>query len=151
MQPGDEATVARLWHNAWWDGHGEIVPECLLRHRHLGSFVERAPDILGRASVAVQDGAVVGFVAWQGDELEDMFVAREARGGGVAALLMAHGETALRELGATRAWLYCCVGNERAHRFYTKSGWREVGREIDSIQTPEGDVDVAVHRFEKAL
>ncbi|HXV64473.1 MAG TPA: GNAT family N-acetyltransferase [Vicinamibacteria bacterium] len=72
-------------------------------------------------------GAPVGFCVVKGDELYQLYVSAQSRGAGVAAALIADAEARLVEDGVERAWLACAIGNERAARFYEKSGWHRVG------------------------
>ena len=151
IAPHDALAVAKVWHEAWWDAHGPLVSEELKKHRHLDLFVSRIPGLIGRAAVAERDHQIAGFVAWREAELEEIFIDRKARGLGLASQLMDYGEASLRDNGVDVAWLYCVVGNVRAYKFYTKSGWKDVGRDVDGVSTPAGLVDVPVHRFEKHL
>ncbi|HYO45285.1 MAG TPA: GNAT family N-acetyltransferase, partial [Gemmatimonadota bacterium] len=92
-----------------------------------------------------------GFCAIKGDELYQLFVSAKARGSGVAAVLLADGETRLAESGVEVAWLACAIGNERAARFYEKWGWHRVGIMVDELETPSGIFPLEVWRYEKRL
>jgi GNAT superfamily N-acetyltransferase len=83
---------------------------------------------LGTTTVATIGPVVVGFVALHDDEVEQLYVDAAARGTGVAAALLAHGESVI---GAThdRAWLAVVPGNARARRFYELAGWVADGTE----------------------
>ncbi len=151
IAPHDALAVAKVWHEAWWDAHGPLVSGDLKKHRHLDLFVSRIPGLIGRAAVGERDDQIAGVVAWRGTELEEIFINRKARGLGLASRLMDYGEGSLRDNGVDVAWLYCVVGNLRAYKFYAKSGWQDVGRDVDRVNTPAGLVDVPVHRFEKHL
>ena len=85
------------------------------------------------------------------DELYQLFVAPEARGGGVAATLMDDGEARLAARGHVTAWLACAIGNERAARFYRKRGWIYVGPFVSRLETSAGPFDLKVWRYEKRL
>jgi GNAT superfamily N-acetyltransferase len=87
----------------------------------------------------------------QGDELDQLFVAAEARGTGVAAALLADGEARLAAAGVRTAWLACAIGNDRAARFYEKHGWRRAGTMIHRPETPDGPFPLEVWRYEKEL
>jgi len=144
----DSEAVAVLWHAGWRDGHLGHVPEALLAHRDEDSFRERVPARLPHTTVAEVDGRVVGFVTVLGDELEQVYVAADARGTGVAGRLMEHGEHVVAAEHEV-AWLAVASGNARARRFYERTGWHDTG-EIDyEAETADGTFLVACRRYEK--
>lgn len=126
--PADMAAVADLWHEGWHDGHAGHVPDGLTAVRTLSAFHERTPARVPDTAVAVsEDGSVVGFVMVVGDEVEQAFVARAARGTGLASALLAEAERRVADAGHATAWLAVVVGNARARRFYEKHGWVDGG------------------------
>ena len=152
-RPEDVDTIARLWYDGWQDAHALILPEELKAVRTLASFGDRLRAALDRVFVAVPDegGDPIAFYFLKGDELYQFYVAREARGTGVAAALMTDAEQRLRGLGISRAFLACAIGNDRAARFYEKSGWRRVGTWVDMVETTNGPFALEVWRYEKDL
>ncbi|WP_239025121.1 GNAT family N-acetyltransferase [Rhodoligotrophos defluvii] len=96
-------------------------------------------------------GAPLGFYLLKGDELNQLYVGSEARGSGIASTLIAHAEARLRQIGVETAWLACAIGNERAARFYEKSGWCRSGVVVSRLPTPDGVVELEVWRYEKRL
>ena len=64
---------------------------------------------------------------------------------------MADAEARLAERGVETAWLACAIGNERAARFYEKSGWRRAGIMVNHADTAEGPFPLEVWRYEKRL
>jgi GNAT superfamily N-acetyltransferase len=148
--PEDFEYIARIWHQGWSDGHLGNVPEGLQEHRQLSDFRTRVPERIQDTTVAIVDGRVVGFVMVKGDEVEQMYVAAEARGDGTAAALLQHAEDAI----AARfdlAWLAVAAGNARARRFYTRNGWYDAG-EFDYAAWAEGGTFIVpCHRYEKRL
>jgi GNAT superfamily N-acetyltransferase len=138
LRPADESDVeaiAEIWHRAWGDGHLGHVPDALLPFRTLRHFLERVPPRIPATTVATSGGRVVGFVTIHDDELEQIFVAAEARGGGVAGALLAAGEARIaRE--HERAWLAVVADNARARRFYERSGWRDAARSTTPPRSP---------------
>lgn len=150
-QPGEVDQLAKLWHDAWRDGHAAIVPAELTRRRTLESFRERMRASLPEVRVVGQPGQPLGFCTVRGDELYQLFVAAEARGTGVAAALAADAEARLAESGVETAWLACAIGNERAARFYEKRGWRRAGTTVSRLATPQGEFPLEVWRYEKDL
>lgn len=139
-EPGEVDHLAKLWHDAWQDGHAEIVPAELTRARTLESFRERIAASLSEVRVVGPPGEPLGFCTVRGDELYQLFVAAEGRGTGVAAALVADAEARLARNGVETAWLACAIGNERAARFYEKCGWRRVGTMMSQLQTPGGGI-----------
>jgi GNAT superfamily N-acetyltransferase len=87
----------------------------------------------------------------KGDELYQLYVSALARGTGVAAALIADAEARLRAGGVQLAWLGCAIGNDRAARFYEKSGWHRVGTVVERLETSSGEFPLEVWRYEKSL
>jgi GNAT superfamily N-acetyltransferase len=151
--PDDVDALARLWYDGWQDAHALIVPAELKAVRTLASFGDRLRARLDDVFVALPDGggARFGFYFLKGDELYQFYVGREARGTGVAAVLMADAERRLRDRGITTPHLNCAIGNDRAARFYEKCGWRRVATVVEVLETTAGPIDLEVWRYEKHL
>jgi GNAT superfamily N-acetyltransferase len=143
--------LVKLWHDGWQDAHATILPVELARFRTVESFRERLRDALADVRVVGPVGAPVGFHMLRGDELYQLYVSADARGTGVAAALIADAEARLAGRGADAAWLSCAIGNDRAARFYEKSGWRRVGTMIDHSVTDTGTFPIETWRYEKSL
>lgn len=143
--------LAKLWYDSWQDAHAKIVPVELPRLRTLESLEERLKATLPSVRVVDLSDEPAGFCAIKGDELYQLFVSAKARGSGVAAVLLADGETRLAESGVEVAWLACAIGNERAARFYEKWGWHRVGTMVNELETPSGIFPLEVWRYEKRL
>ncbi|MDR7253913.1 putative acetyltransferase [Nocardioides sp. BE266] len=124
----DMAAVADLWHEGWHDAHAGHVPDGLTAARTLAAFHERTPRRVADTAVAVaEDGELLGFVMVVGDEVEQVFVGRAARGTGLAPLLLAEAERRVAAGGHVSAWLAVVTGNARARAFYEKQGWTDSG------------------------
>lgn len=145
------AALARLWWQGWRDAHLAIVPEALARLRTLESFTARMAAALPRVRVLGPVGAPMGLHLIKDDELNQLYLAAEARGAGFAAVLMADAETHLAEAGVRTAWLACAIGNDRAGRFYEKSGWVRARAETIPTETSAGPFPLEVWRYEKVL
>lgn len=143
--------LAQLWHGGWQDAHAAVLPAELARLRTLGSFAERLPGMLPDVRVIGNPGAPLGFCAIKHDELDQLFVAPEGRGTGMAAALVADAERRLAANGVTAAWLACAIGNHRAARFYEKCGWTLAGTVVNRLDTIEGPFDLEIWRYEKTL
>jgi len=122
-----------------------------VRARKLETFRDRLAAALDDTRVIGPVGAPLGLCMLKDDELYQLFVAREARGTGVAAALIADGEARLAARGFATVWLACAIGNERAARFYEKRGWVMAREVVNRLETPEGVFDVAIWRYEKAM
>ena len=142
--------LARIWFDGWQDAHARIVPAELARLRTLQSFEERLRAALNGVRVAGVAGAPVGFYFLKGTELYQFYVSSQARGSGIAAVLMADAEASLRERGVHTAWLACAIGNNRAARFYEKCGWLRAGTVTDHVEIPGGTFALDVWRYEKS-
>ena len=149
--PSESGVLTRLWYDGWQDAHAAIVPATLTRTRTLESFAVRMSAALADVRVIGPHGAPLGFAMLKGDELYQFYVASEARGAGIAAILIADAEAQLSERGVATAWLACAVGNARAAKFYQKSGWHLARTIISRLDTSDGPFDLEVWRYEKHL
>jgi len=143
----DAEDVARIWRAGWADAHLGHVPDALVAARTPASFPERARGRVADTTVAVRDGVVVGFVMTAGDEVDQLYVDRTARGGDVGGALLRHADQAIRAAGHPRAWLAVATGNAPARRFYARQGWVDEGRFAHRAPVPGGAVEVDCHRF----
>ena len=143
--------LARLWHEGWNDAHGRLAPEGLVRARTLELFRERLVAARDDTRVIGPPGAPLGLCMIKDDELYQLYVARQARGTGAAAALIADGEARLAARGFATAWLACAIGNDRAARFYEKSGWVMAREVVNRLETPAGVFEVPIWRYEKAV
>ena len=152
VRPADASEVdhlARLWHQGWHDGHGHIAPAGLVKARTLERFRQRLAAALPDTFVAGLPGAPEGFFMLKGDELYQFYVARAARGSGVADMLMDAAEAELARRGVATPRLACGIGNDRAARFYEKCGWMNARTQTNRLETPEGVFEIQVWRYEK--
>ena len=144
----DAPRIAQVWESAWRDGHVGHIPDELLVHRRSDSFESRTATMIDRTHVAVVDGAIVGFVTVNGDEIDQLMVDSAARGTGVAATLLADGARRLLEAGYPRPWLAVVTGNARARHFYEREGWRDAGHLDYEAPIEGGTVTVSCRRYE---
>jgi ribosomal protein S18 acetylase RimI-like enzyme len=142
--------LARIWYDGWHEAHAALMPAELTRVRTLESFRARLRADLSDVRVSGPPGAPAGFCMIKENELYQLYVADEARGSGAAAALLTDAEARLRARGFTTTWLSCAIGNNRAARFYQKSGWRLTGEM--TYQPDASDAGpIQVWRFEKEL
>jgi GNAT superfamily N-acetyltransferase len=149
--PSEVEPLAQLWLAGWRDAHLEIVPPELEKHRNIDNFRQRMADGLANVRVIGRPGDPLGFYMLKADELYQLYVSSRARGTGAAAALMTDAEARLASLGLETAWLACAVGNNRAARFYEKSGWHRVRTETSWLHTSEGQIPVEIWRYEKRV
>ncbi len=148
----DRAAVVRLWHDAWHDGHGSVLPPHVVAERSLESFNLRLGPLEAGCLVAEAEGRILGFSVIEGNEIDQLFVAAEARGTGLANALLAATEAELVRRGIRDAAIQCSAGNDRAHRFYARAGWRDSGVREAAIWTPDGRHEThPTHIFVKQL
>lgn len=143
--------ISEIWEAGWHEAHAEIVPARLRALRTTESFRQRTRDNVRFTQTAICDGTVLGFCMVKKNELYQMYVSPSARGSGVAQALMKDAERRIGVNGYKTAWLACAVGNERAARFYEKSGWVNRGEKAVDLDTSSGTFPLDVWRFEKNL
>jgi GNAT superfamily N-acetyltransferase len=143
--------LAEIWHQGWHQAHAHLVPAELTRLRTLPNFRERLQAALPDLRVVGPPGVPMGFCQLKHDELFQLYVSAESLGSGVAAALIADGESRLAQQGVEVAWLACAIGNERAARFYEKAGWARAGVMINDAETSAGPFPLEVWRYEKRL
>jgi ribosomal protein S18 acetylase RimI-like enzyme len=90
---------------------------------------------------------VAGFVVVRADEVEQIYVAAEYRGTGLAVRLLQAAAGIVAEGGHRRAWLAVASGNARARRFYERAGWVDEGAFDYAAEGPDGPIAVACHRY----
>jgi len=150
-QPSELDHLARVWHDAWHDAHGALAPAGVVAARTLANFRERLPALLPDTRVVGPSDAALGLCVIKDDELYQLFVARQARGTGVADVLLADGEARLAARGFTTAWLACGIGNDRAARFYEKRGRVNARTTTNRLETASGVFEIKIWRYEKVV
>jgi ribosomal protein S18 acetylase RimI-like enzyme len=121
-RPGDAAAITAVLLaaglEAWADFLGAERIEAANRGR------QHQADL-----VAVDDGGVFAFVAWDATtgEIQRLSTHPRAKGRGAGRALLDRALDALRAAGHTEAWLNTEERNERARRFYERHGWRQEG------------------------
>jgi len=149
--PEDAPSIAAIWHSGWRDGHLGRVPQELTEIRPEGSFRARAAEHAAEVTVAVVDGAVVGFVLVADDEVEQLYVSSSHRGRGIADALMSEAESRIRANRHAKGWLAVVPDNARARAFYERAGWRDEGGFDYEAAAEGGPILVPCRRYVKAL
>jgi GNAT superfamily N-acetyltransferase len=149
--PQDAPAIATIWRQGWRDGHLGRVPAELTAARQAVSFSARAAQRVDDTTVALVQGHVAGFVMVAGNEVEQVYVARDHRGSGVADLLLDDAERQIKDAGHITSWLAVVPGNTRARRFYERRGWADAGLFDYPAATDSGPIPVPCHRYVKQL
>lgn len=145
--PADAERIAQIWELGWHDGHDGHVPQSLTRLRTAASFRERTARAIGSTRVAVVNGEIVGFTVCCGDEVEQLYLAADARGSGIAGRMLADAACVVRAAGHAEPWLAVASGNTRARRFYERQGWSDAGAFTYDAQTEHGTIPVPCRRY----
>ncbi|WP_421859043.1 GNAT family N-acetyltransferase [Oricola sp.] len=143
--------IVRLWHAGWMEAHAAITPLALTRLRTPDDFARRGNRHFDAMRVTGPKGSPDGLCIINGDELDQLYVAPQARGAGTAAALVRDAEARLRDNGISGARLLCAIGNDRAARFYEKMGWRHAGTVVAELETDEGPFELETWLYEKDL
>jgi len=149
--PADIEAVATIWHDGWRDGHVGHVADELVRLRTAAAFHDRAIEQLDVTTVAVVNDQVAGFTMLVDDEVEQVYVAADHRGSGIAALLLDDAQAQLAAAGSATAWLAVVAGNARARAFYSKRGWVDDGPIDYQAAGSGGPITVPCHRYSRPL
>lgn len=149
--PDDIETIATVWFAGWADGHAGHVPDALVQHRQHENFRALVPTRIRNTTVVeVDDAGVVGFATVIDDQVEQIYVKREARGTGASTTLLDHAESIVAKKHQV-AWLAVVAGNTRARRFYERNGWHDAGPLDYLAETQHGRMPVPTRRYEKRL
>lgn len=148
----DREAVVALWHTSWHDSHDRLLPASIVEERTRETFARRLDDLENDAFVAVRNSRIAGFGALQGDEVDQFFIDRSARGTGVAKLFLSVLEDALAARGVVDGHVECLAGNLRAATFYARCGWTRLGLLDRPVWTSDGRPEFfPLHRFTKRL
>ncbi|MFI5015162.1 MAG: GNAT family N-acetyltransferase [Hyphomicrobiales bacterium] len=150
-RPADASQVVALYHAVWHETQAPFMPIEERTRRTLTFFVRRVSALRATTLVEERGGSIVGFSAWSGRLLGQIFVAKAFRGTNVAPLLMAAAEREMADRGIAEAELHCVVGNDRARRFYERMGWTHQGEIFEPVLGKGGEVGVAFWRMIKTL
>lgn len=85
--------------------------------------------------ISVDDGgAILGVLMTTEEWIDDLWIARDHRGTGTGAALLAHGEQEIRKAGYATAHLRV-IASSKARAFYERNGWT-VSREFTHERYP---------------
>ncbi|MEM6973657.1 MAG: GNAT family N-acetyltransferase [Pseudomonadota bacterium] len=149
--PDEAENLAELWHDAWHDAHDGLVSPALSAVRDRANFRMRIEPLMPDLRVAGPPGAPSGLIRAAEGMVHLVFVARSARGTGVASALMTDGEHRLAMAGTHIARLECSVGNDRAACFYRRRGWVLETQSTVVSSTSVGEFPLPTWCFAKRL
>ncbi|HUZ13613.1 MAG TPA: GNAT family N-acetyltransferase [Caulobacteraceae bacterium] len=126
--PALRAILRDTFESTWRPNITAAAAQAFLDEDRPSSYV----DARGRLFwVAERQGAVVGFVDWQGDFVNALHVRSSHARSGVGTLLMDKAEAEIAEAGFPAARLETDTFNVRSQAFYGARGYREAGRYPD--------------------
>jgi len=144
--------LADIWFEGWQSGHAQHVPRELTELRTRESFLLRLETYLVKIRViSSENEQALGFHIIKDDEIYQFYVSAQSRGQGIAAVLIADAEQQLRRAGVRTAWLACAIGNDRAARFYEKSGWHRAAARTENVETSNGTFPLQIWQYEKEV
>ena len=150
-EPNEIGPTTDMWHDIWQETQAPFVPDDLIRLRTKDDFHARLIQMADRLRVIGPEGAPFGLCVIDEDQLDQLYVARPARGTGAAKALLQDGENRLLATGTTHAHLDCLIENTAARRFYTRHGWQETGIESVAPKTSTGIFRIDCMVLEKRL
>lgn len=142
-EPSELSLVARLYHDVWHATQAQYQDRAVAAFRKLEWFEARLKSFPSLPLVALLDGRPVGFAAWSGELLGQLFVIPEEQGQGIGRGLLLGAEMRMRAEGTHAAKLHCLVGHAHARRFYERNGWSLKSLESAAAESAEGPKQVA--------
>ncbi|WP_134499869.1 GNAT family N-acetyltransferase [Microvirga pakistanensis] len=143
--------IGQLYHAVWRETQASLQPASVAAYRDEAFFVARARRFPTAPLVALSQGRILGFAAWTGCRLGQLYVLPEGRSLGIGRALLERSENAIRAGGFECAELHCLVGNDSARRFYERCGWRHTATLMEEAETLNGPVEVACWEMTKEL
>jgi GNAT superfamily N-acetyltransferase len=151
LAPSHIADAARIYHDVWHETQAGLQDVGIAMTRDLDFFTRRVELAVNSSLLAISENIGIGYVAWQGDELDHLFISKGHRGQGIGQQLLAQALHHMAEAGQTSAWLNCVVGNHAARRFYEREGWHFDKTEIIQAQHIDGFADVSIWKMARDI
>lgn len=120
----DLTAVAALYHRVWHETHAAAMPPAERDARDLAYFEAKLSALPPNILLHEDGDRIIGFAAWSGAVLGQVFYDAAYRGRGLARPLLAAAEHGMARQGVTEAELHCLEGNVGARSFYERNGWR---------------------------
>ena len=112
--PSEAEALVDLWYHGWCDAHAALTPRPVAAHRTRPAFADRLRRKWPKVLVIGLVGAPTGFAVIDGDTVDQFYLARAARGTGLARPFLMAVEDRLRAAGIGTGRLICTLGNDRA-------------------------------------
>jgi ribosomal protein S18 acetylase RimI-like enzyme len=145
----DLESLIELGRRSWLSAFSQTAPFALIAwwvnaDRVASLYREHWAEML----VLEEDGAIIGLVQPNGDEINGLWVHPGWQGSGAGTILLKTGEEAIRQAGYRTAWLTCSGFNTKALGFYQRQGYVETGR---ARELHASGVEVENVRMERPL
>lgn len=139
--PKVQTLLAETWRDTYRPFHGDHVVEAMIAHWHSDASLARRLHRPDSEFLVADDGRQLAGMAFAAmsrktpklANLHQLYIHPLWQGQGIGTDLFAEIETCFPD--ADRMHLEVTVENERAFDFYTKVGFREIGR-IDNVGPP---------------
>lgn len=136
VHPGELGEVIDVWYRSLAGSLAFLRSEQLRSEEAHKDYFRRVVVTTRDVWVAESEGRVVGVLAFEGAEMDRLYVAPEAQGRRIGTALLEHAK-ALHPNGLT---LVTHQKNAGARRFYERHGF--VAREFGTSPPPENEPDV---------
>ncbi|QRM28764.1 GNAT family N-acetyltransferase [Microvirga sp. VF16] len=143
--------IGRLYHAVWQETQAPLQPPSVAAFRDETFFIERVRNFPVQPLAAYSEDRLLGFAAWAGNTLGQLYIAPAGRKLGLGRALLQASEHAIWASGFDRARLLCLVGNHDARAFYERCGWRHAADIVEAAETWSGPVSVACWEMVKEL
>jgi hypothetical protein len=141
----DVVEVATLYHSVWHETQASFMPRAEIAHRSLEFFIHRMTALFGATLVTEKSGTIVAFSPWRGNLWASCSSQSDA------PTLLTAAEIEMAKEGTVEAELHCVVGNERARRFYERTGWAPQGKIMEWVAGEHTQIEVPFWRMKKVL
>lgn len=141
--------IARLYHDVWHETHAPLMPKDASELRPLAYFQTRTAHLMAKCFVGIDlNGQGLGFCAWNGYRVGQLWLKASARGTGLAKLLLNQALAVINPSADRPATLDCFVENRRGLAFYRREGWQR--QQLLSLPIVDGsEIKVPFWRLEK--
>jgi len=147
----EQGEIGRLYHAVWRETQAALQPPGVAAYRDEEFFIGRVKRFPITPLVAASQGRLLGFAAWSGSYLGQLYVLPAGRNLGIGRALLERSESAIRSNGFDYATLHCLVGNDSARLFYERCYWHCAATLVEKAETSNGPVEVACWKMTKDL
>jgi ribosomal protein S18 acetylase RimI-like enzyme len=139
VRPGDIPALADLAQRSWLDAFGSSVSAEDATEEAASRSEAYFASVLEKSSILVAelDGVLAGYVQFDDEELQRLYVETELQGRGIGRALLDAALEHPRLARAPRVHLQVWEENERAVRLYESAGFRRAGTTSFAIGSGE--------------